>query len=150
MSAEVFATIRKLLQPRGAAYTEKQLRAFETKTRCRLPADYREFLVQVGPGTCTWGKPRRPVVFYRLEEIFETYETFFDDPSWIFTRYIPVGADEQLQEFYVFSLERESGLNFARIWHETVPEGWEEYRWRSFIGWLQVLSTCDGRLTTKS
>jgi hypothetical protein len=146
MTPEVTTALRKLLRQDGKPYSPRELDAVETSHRTRLPDSYRRFLEAVGPGSLVWSRERREVRFYRLEEIEPRYAGFLDDPSWLFSRYLPIGADEELQEINVVALDRPEGHNFARIWHEYGPADWGDEKWGSFEDYLGTLATCDGKI----
>lgn len=60
-------------------------------------------------------------------------EQFFDDPKMLYAPYFPFGGDNSNQELWVIDADQEMA---ASIWHETVPDDWEEEEWLSYDAWI--------------
>ena len=88
-----------------------------------LPPALREFLHAKGAGT--YGN----VKIYQPEQVDGLYREFFDDPSELFTVYLPFGERTHEQEMLIYRI---TDNTYASIWHETVPDAWSEEDWLPF------------------
>jgi hypothetical protein len=116
-----------------AAYTPEEINAFEHDNRVKLPDRLSSFLRVHGPGH--YGD----IEIYPLDQIYGIYEDFFDDPSQIFRQWLPFGCNNKTQEMWVLDLSA-SSPEFARIWHETVPDAWDDENW---VSWASFADATD-------
>jgi hypothetical protein len=100
----------------------------ESRMRVRIPGLYRKLLVEVGYGRIDEGHE-----IYHPEHIREDWESFFDKPSELFARYFPFGFSPRLQEVWII---RPLDERAASIWHETVPDDWDEEEWLTYEEWI--------------
>ena len=95
-----------------------------------LPGLYRKLLIEMGFGEFGVDKSKD---IYHPSEIRELYESFFDDPEELFNIYFPFGCDNETQELWIIDVKQEKA---ASIWHETVPEDWEDESWLTYENWV--------------
>jgi hypothetical protein len=108
-----------------ASYSRDQIAEFENANFIRLPDRLASFLCANGPGR--YGD----IEIHPLDQIRGAYADFFDDPSELFTKWLPFGCNHHTQELWVLDISGPSP-RFARIWHETVPDDWADEHWRGF------------------
>lgn len=96
----------------------------------KLPGLFRKLLVEMGFGEFGVDKSKE---IYHPNEIRELYESFFDEPEDLFNLYFPFGCDNKTQELWVIDIKQEKA---ASIWHETVPEDWDEEKWLTYEDWV--------------
>ena len=73
------------------------------------------------------------VEVHPLETVYSRYSTFFDDPSQIFSSYLPFAVNVRKQDIWVLDVSA-GEARFAKISHETVPDDWPDERWVQFSG----------------
>jgi hypothetical protein len=106
--------------------TTTDLDAAEMTLGVRLPALYREILVELGLGAFDKREIYHPLA------VRDLYEPFFDDPTQLFAPYFPIGCDNRTQELWIIDATTNRA---ASIWHETVPEDWPDEEWLDFDQW---------------
>ncbi len=115
--------------------TREQIEAIERKLGVQLAPFYRQLLMDLGVGEFC-GSPdskwKSSKEIYHPESIRGLFESFFDNPGQIFSRYVPIGCDNDAQEIWVIDQER--GVA-ASISHEIVPDDWPEEDWLSYEQW---------------
>jgi hypothetical protein len=116
-----------------AAYTPQEINVFEHDNRVKLPDRLCSFLRVHGPGHYEY------IEIYSLDQIYGIYADFFDDPTEIFSRWLPFGCNNNTQELWVLDLST-SSPKFAKIWHETVPDAWDDENW---VSWSSFADATD-------
>ncbi len=115
--------------------TQVQIETIERELGVKLAAFHRQLLMDLGVGELV-GSPKSEwngsQEIYHPESIRSLFEEFFEDPSMIFSRYVPIGCDNGTQEIWVIDQERSMA---ASISHETVPDDWPEEEWVSCEQW---------------
>ncbi|WP_395750925.1 hypothetical protein [Prosthecobacter sp.] len=100
----------------------------QSRMRVTIPGLYRKLLVELG-----YGRIDEDHEIYHPEQIREAWESFFDEPSDLFTIYFPFGFSPRLQEMWIIRPQDE---RVASIWHETVPDDWDEEKWLTYEDWI--------------
>lgn len=147
-SGESYCFIRK------TSYNEQDLLNWELQNNIKIPEDYRLFLLKVGACDIFYdgSKDLRGIEIYQLEEISDRYENCFENPyAVLFSQYLPIGEDINLQEIAAFVMIQSPPENFALFWHEYPPDDWLDVAeelpksWQTFTSWLQVLIESEGQ-----
>jgi hypothetical protein len=141
MSQDKFIEVASACRP----HVEEEIRGFEVSHDLRFPERYRAFLAYPGPCRVLFAN-RREIEFHRLEDVAR-YEDLFDDLSVMYRKFLPIGADEELQEVYAISLEEPTRGQVSRFSHETVPEDWaEDAVWQPLDELLTLIAESGGRI----
>ena len=108
--------------------SDSEIDAIESRMRVTLPALYRKLLTAVG-----YGRLDEDREIYHPEHIRENWESFFEDPSDLFTRYFPFGFSPRRQDMWIIRPHDERA---ATISHETVPDDWDAEQWQTYDDWI--------------
>jgi hypothetical protein len=104
-----------------------ELDGIEQGLHLKLPGLYRKLLVELGHGGFNHGQE-----IYHPSQVQGLYESFFYGPE-LFNPYFPFGCDNKKQEIWVIYASTERA---ASIWHETVPDDWDDEEWLQYDLWI--------------
>lgn len=109
-------------------YSEIEIQEFEIKNNLKLPTCYRTFLLEIGAcAIYSDEQSHHSIEFHKLEEIFDIYSGCFENPKdWLFSKYLPVGSDNGLQESFGFSFYFKNPEQFFVLFHEYYLDELEE------------------------
>ena len=108
--------------------SNSEIDVIQSRMGVTIPGLFRRLLVEVG-----YGRIDDDHEIYHPEQIRELWESFFDDPSDLFVRYFPFGFSPRRQEMWIV---RQRDERVATIWHETVPDDWDEEEWLTCDDWI--------------
>ena len=109
-------------------FEQADLQRYEIDFGTKLPEPLHFLMLTVGAAILfdSDSDPPTRIEIHQLDEIRLKYPAWMENPQDLFTRFLPIAADQGLAEVGMFLLKCPEPYNFMVVNQKQSPEGWED------------------------